>query len=142
MKKHFCSLLWGIFLEELHSIHTIMLNIIVTEHDFVLNSNHSCSLTSPEPRCTGLVGPQVRVSAVEINRLYDVCISWKVVSLDLAVSVRTLERRRNVFNIWQNLKLQYTRNHHGWPTMFYCEGSLGNFTRCWWDLHYRKMLPR
>ena len=35
-------------LEELHSVHTCILNIIITEHDFVLNLNHPCSLLSAD----------------------------------------------------------------------------------------------
>ena len=42
---------------------------------------------------------RLRVSAVETNRLYDVYRSWKDVALHLGVSIRTLERRRNEFNI-------------------------------------------
>ena len=42
---------------------------------------------------------RLRVSAVETNRLYDVYRSWKDVVLHLGVSIRTLERRRNEFNI-------------------------------------------
>ena len=86
-------------LEELHSIHTSILNIVINEHDFVLNSNHPCFLPSAEPTYTGLGRPRLRVSAAEINRLYGVCRSWKDVALHLGVSVRTLERRRNEFNI-------------------------------------------
>ena len=76
-----------------------ILNIIVTEHDFVLNLNHQCSLPSAELTCTRLGQSRLRVSAVEINRLYDVYRSSKDFSLDFGVSVRTLERRQNIFNI-------------------------------------------
>ena len=86
-------------LEELYSIHTRNLNIIIIEHDFVLNSNHPCSLLSAQPICTLLGWPRLRVSVVEINRLYNVYRSWKNVALHLGVSVRTLERKRNEFNI-------------------------------------------
>ena len=65
----------------------------------MLNSNHPCFLPSPEPTYTGLRRPRLRVSAVEINQLFDVYRSWKDVALHLGVSVRTLERRRNEFNI-------------------------------------------
>ena len=86
-------------LEELYSIHTRNLNIIIIEHDFVLNSNHPCSLPSAEPICTLLGWPRLRVSAVEINRLYNVYRSRKDVAFHLGVSVRTLERKRNKFTI-------------------------------------------
>ena len=86
-------------LEELYSIHTCNLNIIIIEYDFVLNSNHPCSLPSAEPICTLLGWPRLRVSAVEINLLYNVYRSWKDVALHLGVSVRTLERKRNEFTI-------------------------------------------
>ena len=77
-------------LQELHSIHTRISNN--------LNLNHPCFLPSAEPTYTGLGWPRLRVSAVEINRLYDVYSSWKDVALHLGVSVRTLERSRNEFN--------------------------------------------
>ena len=86
-------------MEELHSVHTGILNIVINKHDFVLNSNHPGFLPSAEPTYTGLGRPRQRVSAVDINRLYDVYRSWKNVALYLGVSVRTLERRRNEFNI-------------------------------------------
>ena len=86
-------------LEDPHSIRRRIVNIIITEHDFVLNSNHPCSLPSAEPTHTGLERPRQRVSAAEINRLYDVYRSWKDVALYLGVSARTLERRRNEFII-------------------------------------------
>ena len=54
-------------LEELHSIHRRILHITISEHDFVLNSNHPCFLSSAEPICTGRGRPRQRVSAVEIN---------------------------------------------------------------------------
>ena len=41
-------------LGELHSIHTRILNIIINEHSFVLNSNHPYFLPSAEPTYTGL----------------------------------------------------------------------------------------
>ena len=82
------------FLEELHSIHKLIVNIIVTKHDFVLNLNHLCSLPSAESICTGFGWPQLWVSAVKINRLYEICRPSKVVSLDFGVSVRTPERRK------------------------------------------------
>ena len=31
-------------LEELHSVKTRIINTVVTEHDFMINSNHPCSL--------------------------------------------------------------------------------------------------
>ena len=54
-------------LQELHSIHTSILNIIINEHDFVSNSNHPCFLPSSEPTYTGFGRPRLRVSAAEIN---------------------------------------------------------------------------
>ena len=99
MKKYFCCLWPGIFLEELYSIHTCFLNITVTENNFVLNSNHPCSLLSAKAIRTGLGRPQLRVSAVATNQLYDVYRSWKDISLYLGVSVKGLERRQNEFNI-------------------------------------------
>ena len=87
------------FLEELHSIHTRILNIIIFEYDFVLNANDSCSFLSAKPIYTGLGRPELRVSAVEINRVYDMYMSWKDVALHLGVSVRTLGRLQNKFNI-------------------------------------------
>ena len=126
-------------MEELHYMHKHIPNIIVTEHDSVLNINHLCSLPSAKSILTGFGRPWLRVSAGEINWLYDVFRVWKEVSLDLGVSVRMLERRQNILNIWQNWKLQYIHNHFGWTTKFCCEGSLGNFTRCCWDLHYCSM---
>ena len=86
-------------LEGLHSIHTRIFIIIINEHDFVLNSNHPCFVPSAEPTYTGLGRSRQRVWAAEINRLYDVYRSWKDVALHLGVSVRTLERKRNEFNI-------------------------------------------
>ena len=80
-------------LEELHTVHTRILNIIITEHEFVLNLNHPCSLLSAELIYTGLGRPQLRVSVVETNRLYDVYMSWKDAALHLGVSVRTIEKR-------------------------------------------------
>ena len=59
-------------LEELHSIHRRIVNININEHGFVLNSNHPCFLPSAEPTYSGLGRPRLRVSSVEINRLYDV----------------------------------------------------------------------
>ena len=82
-----------------HFIHTKILNIIVTEHDFVLNSNHPCLLPLAEPICKGLGWPGLQISAVEINQIFDVYRSWKDVSLDLGDSEKMLERIRNVFNI-------------------------------------------
>ena len=64
-------------LEELHSIRKHILNIIVTEHDFLLNTNHLCSLPSAESISTGFGRPRLRVWAGEINRLYDVYRSGK-----------------------------------------------------------------
>ena len=91
-------------LKELHSINTRILNNIATEHDCVLNSKHPCYFPSAESICTGLGRPRLWVSAVEINQFYGVYRSWKDVSLDIGVSVRTPERRRNISNIWQNWK--------------------------------------
>ena len=59
-------------LEELHSIHTRIFNIIINEHGFVLNSNHPCFLLSAEPTYTGPGRPRLEISAVEIIWLYDV----------------------------------------------------------------------
>ena len=86
-------------LEELHSVHMRILIIIVTEHDFVVNSNQPCSLPSAEPIYTGLGQPRLGVSVVQTNRLCGVCRSCKGVALHMGVSVRTLERRRTEFNI-------------------------------------------
>ena len=84
-------------LQELHSVHTPILNIIITEHDFAVNSNHPCSLPSAEPIYKGLRWPQLKVSALRTNQLYDAYRSWKDVALYLGVLVRTFERRRNEF---------------------------------------------
>ena len=59
-------------LEELHSIHTRILNIIMLKHDFVLNSIDPCSFPSAKPIYTGYGRTRPRVSAFKINRLYDV----------------------------------------------------------------------
>ena len=62
----------------------------MTEHDFVLNSNHPYS---------GLGGHDLKVSAVEINPLDDVYRSWKAVAFHLRDLLRTFGRIRNEFNI-------------------------------------------
>ena len=45
------------FVEELCSIHTHILNVIINKHDFVLNSNHPCFFLSAKPIYTELGRP-------------------------------------------------------------------------------------
>ena len=46
----------------------------------------------PQPTYTGLGRPRLRVSAAEINRLFDVYRSWKDVAHNMGGSLRTLEK--------------------------------------------------
>ena len=40
--------IWTTNIKKLHSVHTRILNIIITEHDFELSLNHLCSLPSAD----------------------------------------------------------------------------------------------
>ena len=65
----------------------------------MLNSSHPYYLPSAEPIYTGFERPRLRVSAVEVNWLFDVYKPWEDFALYLRISIRTLERRWNGFNI-------------------------------------------
>ena len=85
--------------KKLHSIFTRINNIISTENDYVTSGSHIFTTSSVDPIYTGLGRPHLNVATDEITQLYGIYRSWKDVASYLGISVRSLEQRRNEFNL-------------------------------------------
>ena len=85
--------------KKLHSIFTLINNIISIENDYVTSGSHIFTTSSVDPTYTGLGRPHLNVATDEITQLYGIYRSWKDVALYLGISVRSLEQRQNEFNL-------------------------------------------